>query len=772
MIFRIVFTALLMISTLLGSTISGYVFDNKSGESIVGVNVFVRELSKGSATNLDGFFIIRDIQDTHVALTFSHIAYVDTTFPVILNIERYYFPRVTLSPQAIDTKAIEVVGQRSSIINKDLDISSFQVDPIVLSEIPQLSKDVFKLVKFSPSVTISDPMSPQYYVRGSDPGENLVQLDGMTIYNPQHFMGSNAIFNPYAIKNIEMLVGGFDAEYGGRNASILNITTREGHRSEIHGEFRPSISGISGAIEFPAGERGSAMLSGRLLSDLMLKVLMGSPNLMMDYNGAYQISYGKTRLRFSGFFARDYMDYRVANLMLFFPDSVFESFEEGFIAKTNNRAVGLKVNTVLLPNLLFEGQVYHSGSRVDNQTYFGYSIADTSSGTDVRLNYKTHIENSIFDNTIKANLAWYAFGHQTLKLGFEINDLNFSNETGRVDTKPDPLRTGSQFQAVFFQDEVDLGPLMLKAGLRQSRLRSTDSWNMEPRVSMSLRVGKHVLKAAYGHYYQYLTTMDSKSEEFVRFLDYYQSLGDHAPIHSFHHILGIEGQLTKTLEYSIATYYKDLRQLYHSTYSSSIMQSSENTQIEGGSGESYGFEVLIKGSLGRLSGWVGYNYSKGYRNYPSIQNGKQSLFDGDQPHNFKSLLMYKLTPDIIASSTMQITSGYPRTWETGMRMHYSYDPLNNDFGVFATNITPERNNVRYPSRMTWDIGWKKKLRSGFGYNLAEYLGGLEAYYTMTIRNLLFLHRNPIYYIYFPGYGYYGLDVEFLPAISVGYNLRF
>jgi len=71
-----------------------------------------------------------------------------------------------------------------------------------------------------------------------------------------------------------------------------------------------------------------------------------------------------------------------------------------------------------------------------------------------------------------------------------------------------------------------------------------------------------------------------------------------------------------------------------------------------------------------------------------------------------------------------------------------------------------------------DIGWKKKLRSGFGYHLAEYLGSDEAYFTMTAQNLLFLWRNPWMYFYIPDYGYYGYDFLLFPIISAGYVIKF
>ncbi len=761
-----------LMTPLQGADVSGYVVDGSTGETIIGVNVFIQDLNKGSATNLDGFFIIRDLQPGPRELIFSHIAYQDTVKLIQIGMINEFLGRVPLIPQTINTEAVEITANRSSIIQKDLDIASFEVDPVVLTEIPQLNKDVFKLVQYSPSVTVSDAFSPQYYVRGSDPGENLVQLDGMTIYNPQHFMASNAVFNPYAIKNIEMLVGGFDAEYGGRNASILNITSREGHQSEVHGEFRPSISGMSGAIEFPLGTSSTAMISGRALTDIMLRVIMGTPNVMMDFNGAFRTRVGKTNLRFSGFYARDYMDYSVDNLFLFFPDSIFETFEEAFTTNTTNRAIGMQTNSVLRPNLLLETHVYHSGSDVDNTTRFAYSAEDSSSELDIALNFRTRIENAISENTLKANLVWYSIFNQTLKFGFELNQLSFYNELGRFD-EPSTVRSSySDFQSFFLQDKIEAGPFILKLGLRSSRSLDEGKWYQEPRVSASLRLGTSTLKAAYGRYFQYLTTMDSKGDEFIQFLDYYNSIGVLEPINSTHHIVGLEGPLSEKIDYSISAYYKTLNQLYRSTYSGNYWEDSGDALIEAGEGESYGLELLVRGEIGALSGWIGYNWARGLRRYPSILNGKTSVFEGDQPHNLKAILMYKLTQEITASSTFQYTSGFPRTWETGQLLHYHYDALTNDLAAFATTITPERNNVRYPPRLTWDIGWKKVLRTGFGHYLAEYLGGVEATYHVTIRNILFLHRDPYYYFYLPNYGYYGFDFEFLPAVSAGYSIRF
>lgn len=753
------------------ASISGYVVDAESGEAIIGVNVIVANTNYGAATDLKGFFLIAKVPAGRWQLRFSHISYAEIEQAVEVKDRPLFMGSIKMHPRTLETEAIEVVGQQGRLVEKELDISSFQVEPLILFETPQLNKDVFQILKLSPSVSISDPLSPQLHVRGSDPGENLIQLDGITIYNPQHFLGSQAIFNPYAIKDIEMLVGGFDAEHGGRNSSVLNITTREGHQSEVHGEFWPSTSGLSGAIEFPVRQQGTMMLSGRVLTDLSMRVLMGSPNVMADFNGSYLQKIGRTQLRLTAFYARDYLDYSLDNLLIYFPNDLYESFREAFVTNTDNRALGIQSHTLLSPNLLLETRLYHSGAAASNRSEVHFVFPDTINHFDRIIKYRTAIYNSVSDYTAKANFTLYTFGNQSLKLGWEQNHLTFRNRVGSL-VESSSMRHVTQLQAFFLQDKVDLGPLTIKLGGRATRLLSEKYWYFEPRAAIALRWGTATIKAAWGHYQQHLTTLDTRNREFIQFLDYYYPLEGHKPVTSIHYILGIEGYLTAKTEYSLTGYYKDLRRLYRLEYEAAHGSERLSDILETGRGRAYGVEFLVRGSLGALSGWLSYTYAHGTRSYPSLQNGRSYYYEGDQPHNLKLLLMYKLTRQITASTTFQFSSGYPRTWPVGRYNQFFYDPYENSVGGFPRDITPVMNNVRYPPRLIWDLGWKKQLREGFGYHLAEFLGLKEAFLTMTIRNILFLYRNPYYYFYIPEYGYYAFGLEYFPSINFGYTLRF
>lgn len=753
--------------------VSGYVANVETGETIISVNVIVNGTDFGTSTNLNGFFIIQGLPAGQHNIEYSHIAYEEYHQIIDIDVKDIFVGTITLSPTTLQAEAIEVTGSLGNIIQSDMDIASFEIDPIVLNEVPQLNQDVFKLIKYSPSVTISDPYSPLYHVRGSDPGENLVQLDGMTIYNPQHFLSSEAIFNPYAIKNIEMLVGGFDAEYGGRNASILYITSREGDQRKVRGEFQPSIDGISGAIEFPVHASGTAMLSGRIGTNIINRITMGIPNMLADFNGTYQTTIKQTRLRFSAFLAHDYMDYDLKRISIYFSDPAFRTLGQGMITNTNNIAVGIQIHSIVMPNLVFGSQLYYSGSEIDNKNFIKLSIKDTIQNVDVVLNYETRILNQISDFTVRAHLSYFTFFNQTLKIGIEQNCLSLFNDVGLYSSQILSSKINSTLQSFYVQDKIKIGRLLLKVGLRNGRFSPHNKWRREPRTSLALNLDNVRIKAAWGYYHQYIKAMDTQGYEIIQFLDYYYPLRNIEPLTSIHYILGIEGNLSDRIDYSVTGFYKDLIVAYLFDYNNTVRSIyGYRASLEEGKGKAYGAEFLVRGGFGRLSGWISYSLSRSTRSYPSIQNGKIYLYDGDQTHNLKTILLYKLSQDITASTTFRLTSGYPKTWETGYKSHYSYDPLNNSIGIYPTYITPVKNNVRYPTRILCDIGWKKKLRSGFGYLLAEYLGSDESYYTMTIQNLLFLHRNPFMYIYLPDYGYYALDVEFLPSVNVGYNIRF
>lgn len=764
---------LLFLSTgLMAQTVSGYIVDEESGATIIGVNVIVEGTDEGAISDANGFFVLSQLEGDSARIRFSHITYMEKTEIIDLTQGSVYLNKVILASKVLELNAIEVVSNRGSIVQRDMDISSFEADPVLLKEIPQLNKDIYQLVKLSPSVTIMDEFSPLYNVRGSDPGENLVQLDGMTIYNPQQSLGGGSLFNPYAIKNIEMLVGGFDATFGGRNASILYLTTKEGTRGKPRGEFKPSTESIKGAVEFPMGNWGTGMVSGRFYSSLFTDIVFNSPNYGYDLNTTFLTEIGDTRLRFSLFSNLDYTDMNMGFMKIFMEDKVVDKYDIGMKNDTRNLAVGFQSRSILSPFLILETHIYKSSFKVKSRSFMAFSMQDTVNNIDQRLEYDTRVLNLVDERTAKIKLTGFLFWGQQLSLGAELNQFAFENALGMNQLNRDVIAHKPNLLAWFIQDKIEAGPILLKYGVRNTRLEDASKWYNDPRASVALRFGDKTIKAAWGIYRQFLKSMNTSDVEVNQTTDYYFPLTDKEPLTSEHRILGFEHRLSNAWEYSISAFHKDMTVLYQYDYQLALKAKTETETLERGKGYSYGIESMVKGEWNRLSGWVSYAWSVSKRSYPSVMDGDYYFASGDQTHQIKSLLAYRISKDITFSSILQVTSGYPKTWETGVSNHYVYNPMANDVGIYGEYITPVKNNVRYPVRMKLDLGWRKKLRSGFGYQLAQYLGSDKAYYTMKVNNVLFLRRNPFMYVYIPDYGYYGLGNFMPPTISAGYTLEF
>ena len=118
-----------------------------------------------------------------------------------------------------------------------------------------------------PGVQTINDFSSALYVRGSTPDQNLIMLDGITVYNPYHLGGIFSTFNTDAIKEADFHAGGFPARYGGRMGAILSVINREGNTERIQGNANISIISSKGLIEGPLprfkGIKGSWMLAGR-----------------------------------------------------------------------------------------------------------------------------------------------------------------------------------------------------------------------------------------------------------------------------------------------------------------------------------------------------------------------------------------------------------------------------------------------------------------------------------------------------------------------------
>ncbi|HEX6037841.1 TonB-dependent receptor, partial [Longimicrobium sp.] len=178
--------------------------------------------------------------------------------------------------------------------------------------------DVLRAVEVLPGVVSTSDFSSAFNVRGGSSDQNLIQLDGFTIFNPFHLGGLFSVFNSDLIARAELLSGGFGAEYGGRVSSVLTVETETGD-STFSADMGVSVlasrltlrSGMPGFLARSlGGSRGSWFVSGRRsYFDALLRPVTDFPYHLTDVQtGVTMGTAGGGTLQLTGYMGEDVLD--------------------------------------------------------------------------------------------------------------------------------------------------------------------------------------------------------------------------------------------------------------------------------------------------------------------------------------------------------------------------------------------------------------------------------------------------------------------------------
>jgi len=259
------FLGLLLFSTslLAQRTISGVVKGADNQERLPFADLIIKGTSQGTSTNVDGFFSLIDMPDTAFTLQVLYVGYAPVEVPIaigttdIKNLEIELASGVILDEIVVSSKSFKVM-------NASEGISQIQVSPAQLALLPNVGEvDIFRSLQLLPGVSGSNESSSGLFVRGGTPDQNLVILDGMTVYNVDHFFGFFSAFNADAVKDVQLFKGAFPAKYGGRLSSVVDLTGKTGDPNKFHSSVGINLLNARASVQIPLFKKGSLLLSGR-----------------------------------------------------------------------------------------------------------------------------------------------------------------------------------------------------------------------------------------------------------------------------------------------------------------------------------------------------------------------------------------------------------------------------------------------------------------------------------------------------------------------------
>jgi outer membrane cobalamin receptor len=755
-------------------TLSGYVTDNQ-GEILIGVYVMIPETTIGTVTNSYGFYSLTLTEGKHT-VRYSYIGY--GTYDMEINLLSGTDLNVTLNPMTSAIDEVTVTARRKDENINEITMSNVQLPARMIRRIPNLmgEVDIIKSIQLLPGVQTSVEGSSGFYVRGGNADQNLILLDGATVYNPSHLFGFFSVFNGDAVKNVELYKGGIPAEYGGRLSSVLDVRMNEGNTSKIRGSAGIGLISSRIMLEGPIiKDKLSFIITGRrTYADLFLPfasdtVARNSRVYFYDLNAKvnFQINQ-RNRIFLSGYFGRD-----------------VNRFDELFQMNFGNSTGTLRWNHV------YSGKLFSNLTLIFSD--FSYNLG-VPNGI---LSFK--VLSHIIDYGLKNDYTWYINPSNTLKFGLQATYHTI--RPGKVmSDDPSSIIISMEYPdqhaletAVFVSNEQKLGSrLTLLYGLRFSMFQNigegilyrydeafevVDSTyfpsgevfntytSFEPRINLRLSLSDYSsVKLSYNRTVQYLQLASNSTATFP--LDmWFMCSPNLKPQKADQFAAGFfRNFLDNEVEASVEVFYKSiLNAIDFKDHAQLAPQQYLEGELRVGKAHSYGVEFLLRKQDGRLTGWLSYAYIRSFRKIPTINGGKIFPPPYDKPHNVSLLVNYDISERFDAGLNWVYSTAIPVTVPTA-----GYD-----YGNVWVPQYSERGGTRIPGTAY------HRLDLSFNYHFRTFR--LESNLNLSVYNVY--NRHNAFAIYFrdnnlngdtqEDAGVEAVKLFLFPIVpSITYNIKF
>ncbi len=680
--FRIIlgFTALLYGQS---GRIHGFITDGETGESLIGANVYLTGTPLGTATNNEGYFVLSEVPQGTYHLKITYLGYQPFEKNLTLNKGDIIKESRELFPVPLEFSEVLVSGERLER-RVNLQISRNTLNMRQMKSIPQLGEaDLFRTLQSLPGVLTESEFSTGLIIRGGNSDQNLILLDGITVYNPSHVGGIFSNFILDAIKEADLLKGGFNAEYGGRLSAVLNVRSREGNRKKFEG--KASLSFLSGqtTLEGPVG-KGAWLLSAR--RTYFDKIFKGTefyfPYYFYDLQGhIFQDLSENDRISFSLYAGKD---------DLFWDEILLEG-------QWGNKALSMNYRKLFGTNLFSNWMI--AKSRFD--IIFGLGGSSGINETDY-----------IDDVTYRSDWTWFISQKAQMRFGMELKDLSFVYSATFLDSSVFDTRVHPQEGAGYGKVKYWISPrLMIEPGFRMNYYEAHPiQWYAEPRFGMKfLLTEDRYLNFSTGIYHQFMETVQDDFNP--KILDAWFAVDSSVtPASALQIVLGYEEYFGQSYHVQIEGFYKSMENLLtfvdnRATVDEMVSDESLDDLVDMGDGYAYGAEVFFQKRMGRLNGWLSYSWSVARKKF----HEKEYATNWDRRHVFHLIGNYHLNKQWDINCNWTFQTGKPFTPILGYYLEKVPDASTN----YYRTIPGERNSARYPFYHRLDIGavWHKTIRN-------------------------------------------------------------
>lgn len=729
-------------------TISGYVTDGKSQETLLGASVYEAATMKGAVTNNFGYYTLK-LPEGQVSLKASFVGF--EPYEVRFNLKNDTVINIALA-QSNQLNEVTVTARAIESNVKGTQMSTIELPVMQLKKVPALfgETDVIKALQLLPGVQSGTEGSAGMYVRGGGPDENLILLDGVPLYNVNHAAGFFSAFNADAIKNVTLYKGNFPARFGGRLSSVVDVRMKDGDMYEYHGNLSIGLIASKVNVEGPIikGKTSFNLSFRRTYYDLITAPLMDFI-VKQQTEGGNSSAWGgyyfydlnlklnhkfsdKDRLFFSLYSGDDKVYARAK-----YKESYHSSYQGDVNYSENldldwkwgNRVAALRWNHVIQPNLFMNV----TGAYTQYRHYLGAEMGGEETHGDAGQQVTSYSESmsmglhsGIYDYSAKADFDYKPFENHDIKFGgglthhtyrptttgIHISEASDGQSTFTYDTVTSDSRIRALETDLYIEDNWDISNFFkLNIGAHYSTFTVDKKTyhSVQPRASLRSLITENLsLKAGYAYMSQYIHLLSSNAISLPTDL-WVPVTGEIIPMNAHQFAIGAFYDWNG-FEFSLEGYYKKMNNVMeykNGTSFFTLNQSDWQDKVVMGDGWSYGIELFAQKNVGKFTGWIGYTWAHANRLFdrPGQELNFGNVFPAkyDRRHDLNIVLMYEFNDRIDVGATWIYSSGNCATLSLqdyhGLNLNEGY----NYYNPLAIGYIESRNNYRFNSYQRLDL---------------------------------------------------------------------
>lgn len=747
--------------------LSGYVRDSDTGERLIGASIRANQASgAGAISNEFGFFSLF-LEEGNYRISVSYVGYQSISRDILMDRERLETfslkPNSALPEVVVSALPFSESGSRGDENRHNLPNSALRNLPG-----PGGEADLLRLAALQTGVQTGVDGLGGLHVRGGNSDQNLILLDDVPVYNPNHALGLFSVFNPATVNNARLWKGDFPARYGGRASSVLDVRTRDGHFREYHGDITTGLFASSATVEGPlVRDTSSFLLSARTTyfgpwirffskQDNLL-TFSGDNVAYRFYDVNLKLNYvfsAKNRLHLSyyqgGDVFRNQFDQRFDD-----PEGLLTD-QYGLNSEWGNTIAALRWNLLLKKNLFTNTTIRFSRFYYQSRLTLLSTFLSSSGKENLLANYGQFYQTLIQDWSGKTDFSYYLNNQLTLRWGLAYTFHTFQPGALSVNflvPGQSPITIDSVSQALLNNERLKADEAEIYA---DAEWRFGKRWRLEAGANLS---SFQIRNRVYRILQPRIRLLHTGSGGLRQWIGYHRTAQNLHQIGSFNISLPFElwvpstakvptevawqgsaglGLQRKRWDIQVEGYYKRFDRVltFLSTGTALFTGGAEDAsgwedRILSGTGEGYGVETTLETRFKTTSATVAYTWSSAMRHFPDLNSGRPFPFRFDRRHDVKLTVQQQIFPWLNANAVWTFATGNPITL-AGVKFQHHTPNGDIERNVF---VYTDVNGYRLPTYHRLDVA----LNASFVQKRFQHALQLGVYNLYNRANPFFLY---------------------------------